>query len=108
MRNDPFYIKQGDTRPYLRRTLKDADGTAIDLTSATVRFHMNSGDQSIVDAAATVITAASGIVEYRWQSGDTDIVGLHKAEFEITLSDATVLTVPNDTDIEVHVAAQKA
>ena len=35
-----FKIKQNDTSPLMVVTLKDAAGNAIDLTAATVRFHM--------------------------------------------------------------------
>jgi hypothetical protein len=35
-----FTIKKGDTSPFLTATLKDANGTAVDLTSATVVFNM--------------------------------------------------------------------
>ena len=35
-----FNIKQNDTSPSLQATLKDASGTVIILTGASVRFHM--------------------------------------------------------------------
>ena len=51
-----FYIKQNDTAPSLKATLKDGDGNVINLTDASVRFHMRTvgGASSVVDAAATV------------------------------------------------------
>jgi len=35
-----FYVKQNDTSPAMLATLQDADGNAINLTAASVRFHM--------------------------------------------------------------------
>jgi len=35
-----FKIKQNDTSPILAATLKDADGTAVNLNGASIRFHM--------------------------------------------------------------------
>ncbi len=35
-----FFIKQNDTRPALRCTLLDADELPVDLTAATIEFHM--------------------------------------------------------------------
>ena len=51
-----FKIKQNDTSPLMVVTLKDAAGNAIDLTAATVRFHMKriSSTTGKVDGAATV------------------------------------------------------
>jgi hypothetical protein len=50
---DSFTIKQNDTKPDLQRTLKNADGTAIDLTGASVKFHMKRGE-------------TDGVVKYVW------------------------------------------
>lgn len=99
-----FHIKQGDTAPALQATLRYADGTAINLTGATVRFLMRPHDDATVavNGAATVITAADGLVEYRWAAGDTDDVGIYQAEFEIAQG-STIVTVPNAGYIVVQV-----
>lgn len=100
-----FYIKQGDTSPELQATLKDAEGTAIDLTGASARFHMrlSGATATTVDAAATVVTAASGIVKYSWQAGDTDTVGRYEGEFEVTYADTSVETFPNTGYIPIRI-----
>jgi hypothetical protein len=54
-----FYIKRGDTRPSLYATLTQ-EGSVVDLTGATVRFHM--GD--VVDAPAVIVEASAGSVRY--------------------------------------------
>lgn len=103
-----FYIKQGDTLPALQATLKDADDAAVNLTGATVRFHMRlPGATSLtVDGAAEIVTAASGIVKYVWQAGDTDEPGAYEAEFEVTFDDDTILTFPNSENLSILVFAE--
>ena len=100
-----FYVKQNDTSPAMQATLQDADGNAVDLTGATVRFHMRAigGTTVVVDAAATVVTAASGIVKYEWDAADTDTIGSYQAEFEVTYADSSVETFPNDGYIRVEI-----
>ena len=100
-----FYVKQNDTAPSIRATLKDGDDDAIDLTGAEVRFHMRSigGTSAKVDSAATVVTAASGIVQYDWVAADTDTVGTYQAEFEVTYSDTRIETFPNNGYIVVEI-----
>lgn len=99
-----FYIKQNDTSPSLRATLIDGDGDAVNLTGASVRFHMRDASGTTkVDAVASIITAASGIVQYSWAVGDTDTVGVFAAEFEVTYSDTSVGTFPNNGYITVKI-----
>jgi len=92
-----FYIKENDTSPALRAVLKDSDGVAVDLTGASVRFHMRntSNNNVVVDKAATIVTAASGIVAYNWQADDITVVGQFEIEFEVTFSDGGIQTFPN-------------
>lgn len=100
-----FYIKQNDTSPAIRATLRDGDGDVINLTSATVRFHMRPiGSTTVkVDAAGTVVTPAGGIVQYSWSEEDTDTVGAYQAEFEVTYLGGSVETFPNDGYIRVEI-----
>jgi predicted dehydrogenase len=100
-----FYIKQNDTSPKVLATLQNASGSAIDLTGASVRFHMRTldGSSTVVDAAATIVTAASGIVRYSWTAPNTATSGSYQAEFEVTYADASIETFPNDTYISVEI-----
>lgn len=92
-----FSIKQNDTSPALQATLKDAALAPIDLTGATVKFHMKSLDGNIkVDTAMTITNNEGGVVQYNWQAGDTDTVGTYYVEFEVTYADASVETFPNN------------
>ena len=82
-------------------TLRDSQGP-LDLTGATVQFVMTDcAGNEILKAPATVIGAEIGRVQYDWQAGDTDATGSFRAEFDVTFSDGSNLTVPNDRDIEV-------
>lgn len=106
----PFYIKQNDTSPSMLATLKDANNAVIDLTAASVRFHMRkiSSSAVVVDNAATIVTADEGLVRYDWLADDTDTVGSYQAEFEVTYADSTIETFPNDGYIRVEVISDIA
>jgi hypothetical protein len=101
-----FAIKVGDRRPALRITCNQGDGTALDLTGATVTFSMKTrggGPVKVSAQACTVITAASGIVEYRWAAADTDTAGDYDAEFRISLPGTLQTTVPGNGYLWVQV-----
>ncbi len=92
-----FRIKQNDTAPSLRANLKQGDNDPIDLSNATVRFHMRAVGSSyaVVDKDAVVANAGSGIVQYNWEQADTATVGEYQAEFEVTYPGGEVETFPN-------------
>lgn len=101
-----FYVKQNDTAPSIRATLKDGDDAVIDLTDATVRFHMRTigGTTAKIDSAASiVIPATNGIVQYDWTAADTDTIGSFQAEFEVTYSSGRIETFPNSGYIRVEI-----
>jgi len=92
-----FYIKQNDTSPSVQAALTDANNTAINLTGASVQFHMEAVDGTLkVDAAMTVTDDTGGVVQYDWVTGDTDTVGTYYVEFEVTYSDGSIETFPNN------------
>lgn len=96
-------MKQNDLLPYLKGTLTDAAGVAVNLTGATIVFSMRRGTAVKVDRAeANITNAALGKVEYRWQPGDTEDVGKFKGEFE-ALIDGLPLTFPNNKYIPIKI-----
>ena len=103
-----FIIKQNDTSPSIEATLTDINGTAINIADASVRFHMKNltNNSVVVDAAANIVTAASGIVRYDWQAADTAKAGIYSCEFEVTYSDASIETFPNDEQIIVSIEGE--
>ena len=101
-----FFIKQNDTRPTLRCILLDADELPVDLTAATVEFHMRvypAGTTKIAAGTGAVIDTAQGDVEYKWSSSDTDTAETYEAEFECTFSDGTIQPFPNDKHAFVYI-----
>lgn len=103
-----FVIKQNDTSPSIEATLTDINGSAVNIASASVRFHMKnmSNNTLTVDQAATIVNAASGIVRYAWQAADTQKPGLYNCEFEVTYSDNSIETFPNDDKIIVSIESE--
>lgn len=102
-----FNIKQNDTSPSLQATLKDASLTAIDLSGASVQFHMKAVDGTLkVDAAMDITDASNGVVQYDWQTGDTDTVGAYYVEFEVTYADASIETFPNNGNKVISVVKE--
>ena len=105
-----FTIKQNDTSPQIAATLQDGAGNAIDLTSATVRFHMKKigAATAVVDADATIIDADTGRVKYVWVATDTATPGSFQAEFEVTYTNGAVETFPNDQSIAIVITEDLA
>ena len=109
-----YLVKQDDTAPPLRATLRDEDTKQpIDLTNATaVRFTMRARDAALakVDQQTCVIATplTSGVVEYLWNSADTDAPDTYEAEYEIEWSDGRKQTVPNEGYLVVRVVADLA
>jgi hypothetical protein len=106
-----FTAKQHDTAPAYVADLADDFGLVseapINLTSATsVRFLMRKNGQTgtpKVSSVMTVTDAANGRVQHNWGTADLDTVGTYDVEFEITWTDGTIETVPNDTYLTINV-----
>ena len=102
-----FNIKQNDTSPSLQATLKDSNLTPINLNGATVEFHMKSlGGTIKVNETMTIVDSPNGIVKYDWQTGDTDTVGTYNVEFQVTYSDTTIETFPNNGNLVINVVRE--
>jgi hypothetical protein len=94
-----YTLKQNDTAPVIEATLQLA-GSSIDLTGATVKFHMadKSSGAIKVNAAATPDpdqVSNKGKVSYTWISADLNTEGTYSAEWEITFASGKIMTVPN-------------
>ncbi|QCC48100.1 BppU family phage baseplate upper protein [Halobellus limi] len=93
-----YKITQNDRYPALVGFCRDEDGAAVDLTDATVEFHMKArgSDAVKVNESASILDATAGKVAYQWRAGDTDTAGVFLAEFEVTYSDGFPETFPSE------------
>lgn len=102
-----FTIKQNDTVPALEAQLLDADGKPVNLDMCGVRFHMRDGyGKKEINRPATIMDVEQGRIRVDWQVGDTDTTGIFKCEFQITFTDSTILTVPNDGYFLVYIVEE--
>ena len=104
MANPTFFIKRNDDQPTLDVALRDDKNRPVDVTGASVVFHMrNTADDTtkISGASVTVLAASKGEVRYSWTTTNTKTAGNFEAEFQVTFSDGGVQTFPNDGYIDV-------
>lgn len=100
-------IKQHDTAPALRATLFDTLGV-INLSAATqvkVLFKEVTTGTPSFSGTCTIVNATGGQVSYAWSGGNTAVAGSFNGEFEITWSDSTIMTVPNDSYFTLDIKA---
>lgn len=97
-----FTIKQGDRLPAFADTLKEPDGSAADLTGATILFIMR-GPVTKSGAGSIVGVATLGQARYDWATGDTDTSGLYIGEWEVTYSGSRKETYPNGRYLGIRV-----
>lgn len=104
MATPTFFIKQNDNRPSLSVSLRDDKDRSVDVTGATVLFHMrNAADDSVTinGGAVDIVDAARGNVRYSWVVANTATAGAFEGEFQVTFADGTIQTFPNDGYIKV-------
>jgi len=89
--------KQNDLEPPVQSTMRNSDGTGIDVSGATAIYFLMrpvSGGTT-VRTAATVVSASAGTVKHEWVSGQTATVGSYYQEWEIMWPSSRPQTVPN-------------
>lgn len=102
-----FRIKQNDTSPSLQATLSDANLVPVDLSGATVVFHMKSVDGTLIlSEGMTVTDSTGGVVQYDWQTGDTSDAGTYYVEFEATYNDGAIETFPNTGSLALVISSE--
>lgn len=92
-----FYIGKDDTSPSLGTTLESPDGTAKDVTGATIVFDMwdEDGTQVITGGSVTLDDPANGVVSFDFSAAQTATAGMYFARWTVTYVDTTVETFPN-------------
>ena len=106
MPEEAFYIGQNDTASPIKRDLKDAFGSPVNLTGANVKFSMRvkpAGTVKVNGATATIVTAGTGRVHYTFTASNTDTAEQFVGEFEVTFSGGEVQTYPNRGYIPIFV-----
>ena len=101
-----YEAKQGDTAPAWTDTLTYSDGTAANLTGASVSFVMRARSQNapVTNATATIVNPTAGTVSYTPTAADTAIAGLYTANWVVTFSGPTVIqTWPTDGYLTVEI-----
>ena len=96
-------IKEGDTARTLTDTLL-LDGSAIDLTGATVVLVWRLPNGVVNRRSATIVDEEAGRVSYAPTIEDVGTAGRHALEWEITFAGGGVLTVPSSGYIQLVVA----
>lgn len=96
--NKPVFIKRNDSARILTDTLTYADGSAVDLTDATVRLVWGGTKKD-----ADIVDATSGSVSYHLTQADVATSGVILLEWEITFNDGSQLTVPTDGQIVLRI-----
>lgn len=104
-----FTIKQGDTAPALKATLKRGDGNPADLTAATnVSFVLEDGLRGVLinddlSGNVSLVNAPNGVVQYSWKESDTEITGQKQAEFVVDFESGKTETFPNNGYIYITI-----
>jgi hypothetical protein len=88
-------IKSGDTAIEFTSTLQ-TNGTAVNLTGATVVMLLKLGDAAGTSHSATIVSAAAGTVKCVPGGSFPTTAGRYLQEWQVTFSDTTILTFPSD------------
>jgi len=89
---DRIKLVQGATHTALQITFLDEDGTAYDLTGATMSARIKNRGTGVAAAATgtfALVTASSGIFSYRPSAADVLTDGTYQIQFIATYGDST-------------------
>ena len=80
-------LVSGDNRPYIKLTLRDADGLPMNLTSATVRVYFReTGTSTILStlACSLVGDGSTGQAQFNFPNNTLDVpAGAYEGEIEV-------------------------
>ena len=95
--SDKIKLVQGDTRPYITLTLKDADGTAINLSGASVNVYFRAAGSTTVLSTipCTIINGGTaGQVSFNFPGTTLNVdPGMYEGEVSINFGANDVQTV---------------
>lgn len=103
--NERIKLVQGDNLPYIRLTLRHADGDPIDVSAATVRMYFRERGSTTLLSTITCTKpngGADGIVVFNFPGSTLDVnPGYYEGEVEIDFSGETQ-TVYNTLQFQVR------
>ena len=84
-------------RQQFAATLKYENGQIVEVTTASVKFHVAKLNSSsvITDASARVTNESAATVEHSWSASDTAFIVTFRVEFVVTFSAGLIETCPN-------------
>ena len=111
-----FTMQSHDLLPSIQATLKNPDGSIVDLTSATsVKFILlaantdwtpaNGASPTVSSAAVIVAPATSGVVRYDWAVGDTATAGQYLGQWQVTWPTNRPQSFPTATYYAIQILA---
>ena len=111
---EPLKITVNDLQPKYFVQAKDAAGTVIDISGATIVCTMKEVTTGTIkinrqSTGITISDGTNGLFNYAWQSGDTDTLGIYYIEFEITPTSGGKYTLPMPFEgrAEVHIISSQ-
>ena len=101
-----FEIKQGDVLPVLSDTLTYSNGSAVNLTGASVTFIMRSitAMSPSVQAAATIVSPTAGTVSYTFTTTDSATTGRYQGTWKVTFAGGQVQQFPTAGYLDIAVS----
>jgi hypothetical protein len=106
-----FQITQNDTYPSLIVQLFGSDGNAVDVTDATIEFHMEDSGQVDITTGGSVVQLdpTTGVIAYEWVVADTNRApGDYYGEFEVTFDTGEIGTWPTCEKIHIQICREIA
>lgn len=96
--SDVIYLVQGDTKPQIKVTLTRDDGTAQNVTAATIKLHFRPTLSTTLSFSLTGssvgVDPTKGEVIFDFAAGQLDLPeGDYEGEVEVVYSDSTRETV---------------
>lgn len=90
-------MKKDDLEPKYIASLRNADGTPVDLSNATSvsLIVKQQGGAKNFKAAGNFVDRINGVVSYTWATSNTDTVGTFQMEWEVVWPSSRPETFPN-------------
>lgn len=102
--NEALTMKEGDTKNVYTATLEDSLQQPVDLTGATVNFHL-AGEKLSINKVATVQDPANGVVTFGFDDNDVTGSGVMDGELQVVYSSGDKETFPTNGYLRFNIRA---